>query len=138
VSRLVVDASVAARWLIPQQRSDVSEAVLDPQHELLAPDFIRLEIGNVLWKYRRAGLLSDEEVITLHDAFPRFGIREVRTASVLRRAVEVALQLECSVYDAVYLAVAESETVALWTADRRLANRVAESKMVAISVQLLD
>ena len=43
----VVDASVAAKWLVPEADSPLAEALLDD--DLLAPDLLFAEVGNILW-----------------------------------------------------------------------------------------
>ena len=44
----VVDASVAAKWLAPEADSALASALLDD--ELLVPDLLFAEVGNILWK----------------------------------------------------------------------------------------
>jgi predicted nucleic acid-binding protein len=38
--KLVVDASVAAKWYVPEIHSDAAVRLLDPEIVLLAPDLI--------------------------------------------------------------------------------------------------
>jgi len=47
--RLVVDASVAALRFLDEPLSERA-AGLPRRHELLAPDFLSVELANVLWK----------------------------------------------------------------------------------------
>ena len=51
--KLVVDASVAAKWLAPEPESPFAAALLDD--ELAAPDLIFAEVGNILWKNQLRG-----------------------------------------------------------------------------------
>jgi len=64
----VVDASVAAKWLLPA----AGEGLLDQANrlvalhvrrelQLLAPDLIEAELGNVLWKAVRRKRISQAE-----------------------------------------------------------------------------
>jgi predicted nucleic acid-binding protein len=44
--RLVIDASVAVKWVVPEPESDRAEALLD--HPLVGPDLLFAECANVL------------------------------------------------------------------------------------------
>ena len=48
--KVVVDASVAAKWFLPEIHSDAAARLLDPAIALYAPDLIVPEFGNILWK----------------------------------------------------------------------------------------
>jgi predicted nucleic acid-binding protein len=50
MTRLVVDASVAAKWLVTEPLSDRALALLGGANELIAPDLLLPEVGNILWK----------------------------------------------------------------------------------------
>lgn len=43
--RLVVDASVAAKWFVPEIHQPAALRLLDDRHELLSPDLITAEFG---------------------------------------------------------------------------------------------
>ena len=49
---LVVDASVVAKWVLPEVHSDAARDLLSVA-EVLAPDLLWAELGNVLWRARR-------------------------------------------------------------------------------------
>jgi predicted nucleic acid-binding protein len=49
-SPLVIDASVAAKWIKPEVHSAYAEQVLQGPYTLLAPDLLWSEVGNILWK----------------------------------------------------------------------------------------
>ena len=55
--RLVVDASVAVKWVLKEPDSDAARRIVD-RAELLAPDLLWAESGNVLWRRQRSGELS--------------------------------------------------------------------------------
>ena len=48
--RLVVDASIAVKWYVPEANSTQAAAILESGAELLAPDLLVAEVGKVLWK----------------------------------------------------------------------------------------
>ena len=52
----VVDASVAAKWVVPEPDSALAQALLD--EALIVPDLLFAEVGNILWKKQTRGELS--------------------------------------------------------------------------------
>ena len=59
----VVDASVAAKWLVPENDSDKAEDLLRrwqrKSFDLSAPQMISAEVANTLWrKFARAGRIE--------------------------------------------------------------------------------
>lgn len=61
MKRYVIDASVAIRWLIQERGTD--EANRLRTHRLLAPDLVRAECANVLWKKVRRAELTEQEAM---------------------------------------------------------------------------
>jgi predicted nucleic acid-binding protein len=62
VSALVIDASVAIKWIIDEEGSPAALALR--KHSLAAPDLLMAECANILWKKSRRGELSTDEVRT--------------------------------------------------------------------------
>ena len=69
---MLVDASVALKWFVPEADSETAVALLT-DNQLSAPDLILVEVGNALWKAFRRGALDgvtfSEDVERLHEAF---------------------------------------------------------------------
>jgi predicted nucleic acid-binding protein len=127
--KVVVDASVAAKWFLPEVHSDAAARLLDPAIALYAPDLIVPEFGNILWKkIRRAELTRDEarEILRAFVALPL----ELRPSSILLSAAfELAGELDRSVYDSLYLALAVAEECAVVTADAKFHSVLAASSL---------
>ena len=62
---VVVDASVAAKWLIEEPDSAIAVGLLDGSLDLHAPRLLASEIGNMLWRKALNGLIGDHEAARL-------------------------------------------------------------------------
>jgi len=117
---LVVDASVATKWVLPEDGSDRAIALRHPGEEFIAPDLIAAEIGNAVWKrvmwkeYPTADALRALEIAMAH--FTQL----VPLEELTLRATEIAIELKHPIYDCFYLALAERERCPLVSADKRL------------------
>ena len=125
----VVDASVAAKWLLPAAGEDLLDqanrlAGLHVRRELqlLAPDLIEAEIGNVLWKAVRRNRISRTEAGNSLRNFAALAIQVIPTSDLLDQALQIAVDCDRSFYDSLYIALALSTKTELITADERLVN----------------
>jgi predicted nucleic acid-binding protein len=123
--KLVVDASVAAKWLVPEVLSQEAVGLLNPDNGLVVPELFWAEVGNILWKKARAQELPDTEALKRFDALASMGLRTISNALVARSAIEVALATGRTVYDSLYVALAMHEGCRFVTADERLVNGLA-------------
>lgn len=134
----VVDASVAFKWFVRESMHEQALALINPERQLIAPDFIVCEITNALWKkcIRREITISQAKAITRVIA-PIF-FRLHPSAELNERALEIGLALNHPIYDCLYLACAERNEGVLITDDRRLINAVIDSDFEEITVSLDD
>ena len=124
---LVIDSSVVAKWLFLETLNDQSMAVRQDWEssmvELIAPELMLLEFGNVVWKKQRIGLITEEEAGVLADLLA-LGIPTVGVQTILPRAYSLAKLFDRSVYDALYLALAQETGARFVTADLHFCNAV--------------
>jgi len=127
VTTCVVDANVAAKWLLPA----AGEGLLDQANrlvalhvrrelQLLAPDLIEAEIGNVLWRAVRRSRISQAEAENSLRRFGDLAIQVVPTSDLLGQALQIAVACDRSFYDSLYVALALTTKTELITADERL------------------
>ena len=122
---IVVDPSVALKWFVPEKLSDQAVRLLDGTHELVAPDLLIPECGNVLrTKIARKEIDVDEGRAILQ-ALGRVPIRVVASGALVEGALEIALAVRTTVSDGLYVALAVARDCALVTADDRLARTFA-------------
>lgn len=121
--RVVVDASVAVKWFVPEAGSDEAAALLESGDSLCGPDLLFAEAGNVLWKKVRRGELERAEARAVLEALRRSGVEPYPLGPLVSPALELAADTASTVYDCVYLVLAASLRTVLVTADRRFAER---------------
>jgi predicted nucleic acid-binding protein len=128
----VVDASVAATWLLSDETSPVADAAyaLLLDDIALAPDLWRHEIRNILVVNERRGRIDavhSGRALALLAALP------IQLDHAADEAVIMALarRHRLTAYDASYLELAQREAAALATLDEALA-RAARTEGVAV------
>ena len=122
---IVVDASVAAKWVLPEPDSDKAEALYNDTirggEQILAPSLLRFEVANILrQRMVRVGLaLGDAD--RLMAQFLRFSVTLITPPETHRHALALADAHELrAAYDAHYIALARLLGCELWTDDQRL------------------
>lgn len=131
---LVVDASVAAKWYLPEELSGEAtlflEAGVRGEARLVAPSLLQPELRNVLWQRHRRGEVSPERIREVWTAFEAAPLSLVEPGPLMPAAIEIAIRYRCTVYDAVYVALAEAgaaEGAAMLTADSKLVARFTDT-----------
>ena len=121
---VVVDASLAFKWLVSEENSDKARALsrswADEGIQAAAPYLMPVEVTNALHRRVARGDLSVEDAIRLLGHLLASGI-ELRDVPDLHvRTLQLAGQLrQGAVYDAHYLALANVLGCEFWTADER-------------------
>jgi predicted nucleic acid-binding protein len=117
VSRFVVDASVAVKWFLPEEHSREAGRLLKKGNELLAPDLVWAELGNVVWKRFRRGEIGAADGESLLRDLRRLPLWTCPSDLLLIAAWSIAMQHNCTVHDGLYLALALNKGCPLITAD---------------------
>ena len=117
----VLDTSVAVAWYLPERFAGAARKwqrqLLENRVRLLVPALHFWEIGNVLRTYvRRAELDAAlaQEVYALHLDAP-LEVVEPERGDVLA----TALEMDATMYDAVFIALARRHGIPLLTAERK-------------------
>jgi predicted nucleic acid-binding protein len=114
---LVVDASVAVCWYLPQPLSGAATEILETSSEpLVAPGLLQLELASVLLRaVRRGELTAREAMLVTEELLPR-AIGLVPAWPPVETVLELATLHGGSVYDAVYVITARGLQAGLVTA----------------------
>lgn len=124
--KYVVDCSVAFKWAVVEIYRPKAITLRDDYrngiHELVAPDHFPSEIGNAfLIAERRKIIGPGDGALALIDLLQTLPVL-VDSVSLLPRAYEIAHRYQRTVYDCLYVALAEREQCDFITADDKLVN----------------
>jgi predicted nucleic acid-binding protein len=122
LKQYAVDTSVSVKWFLPEIHSRDALRLLNKEFELLAPDLIFTEFGNVLWKKWRADEIDSDSAKKMLSDFKRMPLAVISSEIILDFAWTIAKRYQRSFYDSLYLAVAETQECRLVTADKKFYN----------------
>ena len=134
MKRLVADASVIIKAVLPEEGSDKVDALIaacgEGLLEVTAPEILYAECGNALWKHFERGLMRAEEVQQAMAQVLAIGVRAVPGRELIKDALGIAVAHGRTVYDSLYVALAQQTEAPLLTADERLFNALAPKGFV--------
>ncbi len=121
----VIDASVAARFVLKEEHHKQTESVLtdykESNIELIAPPIILNEVGNAIRKACVRGLIGEDEAKDGYSNFINLGLTLIPTGpDDLREILKTAIEKRVSFYDAEYLYTSIKVGAPLLTADDAL------------------
>jgi predicted nucleic acid-binding protein len=124
VSRAVIDASIAIKWVVEEEGTTHALALRSAYDRLLAPDLLASECANVLWKKASRGELTPEEAQIAARLLACAEIELVETRAYLEAATMLAIQLNHPAYDCMYLALATAKACPFVTADQGFVRKI--------------
>ena len=125
---LVVDASVAIKWFLPEIHSDGARLILESKWDLWAPEYIWAEFGSTLRKKIRLEEVTVEEAEDILKDFMRFPIQTHGSKLLLNSAWGLAKISGATIYDSLYLALAKVRECSLVTADNKFYHAIKNCK----------
>lgn len=120
---VVVDASVAVKWVVEEDHS-ANAALLLSYDSLYAPAHWRAEAINVLWARIVRGDLTAADAQERMLVLNRAPVVDVPIVDLMPRACAIAVAQSVTIYDALYVALAEQRDAALVSADQKLIRNV--------------
>ena len=121
----MVDASVALRWVLKDEKEPRVDALLHQwavsKTDILVPPLFLSEIINALYlSVKRQRLHEDEAKLALQTIM-QVGTRVLEPPELYLRSLELAIDYgTTNAYDTIYMALAEIEGCEFWTSDERL------------------
>jgi predicted nucleic acid-binding protein len=134
VREVVVDASVAAKWVV--EENDSARAAQLLQYDArYAPDHWQAEAANALWSKVFKGDLTAADAQERLIVLLRAPIIGVPIADLMPRAFAISVANALAIYDSLYCALAEKRNIPLVTADARLIRQM--SRDTAFATRLI-
>lgn len=129
---MIADASALVDLLLPTPRGQVLvEVVGDVSTPLGAPEIVDAEVASALRRLARRGDLDATRAEQALSRLDQLAIVRYPTTLLLRRAWQ--LRENFTIYDALYVALAEATELPLLTTDQPLARAVAEHTAVELA-----
>lgn len=130
----VVDTSALIRLFVPDGPlpdgfDDFLRGVERGFNQAIAPELLIAEAANVINKKRKAGEFTGNESDQLLADLLSVPIRLFPHKPVLTRAFEIARQHNLTVYDTLYLALAEEHGAVIFSADNQVIKAAAELRL---------
>ncbi len=124
MSDTVVDSSVVAKWILPESDSAqaqrlITEVALKGER-LIVLDLALVEVANAIWKRYHRGLTTLAETRQFLDELLRCPVHVESAVRLLKPALEIAVQYDRAVYDALFVALAQDLQLPGVTADEPL------------------
>jgi len=125
VRQVVIDASVALKWFLMDEKDSRSALRLLEQYlansvDFLAPSLLEYEVINGLLMAGRRGRIKNEKIADALEAFLDLGLKFIPLSFYFEKALDYAESYNISAYDSSYLALAAEAKAPLITADERL------------------
>nr|WP_321985819.1 type II toxin-antitoxin system VapC family toxin [uncultured Lichenicoccus sp.] len=119
--RLVIDASVAIKWVVEEPGTGAALALR--RYRLSAPDLLIAECANILWKKVRRQEISPDQASLAGQLLEHAAVELIPMRRLLEPAFRLAVQMDHPAYDCIYLALAQSSGCSFVTADARFCAR---------------
>ena len=128
---MILDASVIVKWFTREEKREEAlryrEMFINDEIEIVVSDPILYEIGNAL-RYNPS--FNDEDVRLAVRSLIDLGINIIiPTTEILDMAINLAFKYDTTLYDSVYLALAEILNDTLVTADKNLYDKTKEKNI---------
>ena len=126
MENLAVDSGIVVKWFVPEHDSAQAKLIYEDYQtgnlELLAPDLIYAEFGNIMWKKRLFQNLSEPNANNALALFQTIKFKLTLSSVLFDEAFEIAIKYRRAFYDSLYLALSERARCRFVTADEKFYN----------------
>jgi predicted nucleic acid-binding protein len=114
---LVIDASVAVKWVLPEEGAQRAALLRIEGVDFIAPAIIAAEISSAIWKRARRKEISRADAVSALRIATNLAGRLLPAEKLASEALQLAIKYDHAVYDCFCLALADKEGATLMTAD---------------------
>lgn len=124
---IIIDANVVVKWFLieefKEQAISLRDDYLNNKVELIGPVILPFEVLNAIF-YSKKGI-SNIELENIGKSLLYYGIKLFPlNEKLLLETVDIALKMNITIYDAVYVSLAKIRNSNLFTADSHLINKL--------------
>jgi predicted nucleic acid-binding protein len=132
-TEIVVDSSVIAALVTPEQYSDWASKKLLEYNDVHALDLNYYEVANAI-KYKKSDRFDAKDTLkAFNQATEILDLYAVHNFSeVINNALALAIELNITVYDAAFLALAQKLNAKLLTLDQKLVKKIEGTKYFSL------
>ena len=132
-TEIVVDSSVVAALVTPEQYSDWASKKLLEYNDFHALDLNYYEVANAI-KYKKSEKFDAKDTLkAFNQATEILDLYAVHNFSeVINNALAIAIELNITVYDAAFLALAQKLNAKLLTLDQKLVKKIEGTKYFSL------
>jgi predicted nucleic acid-binding protein len=139
VSVLVIDASIAVKWVVEEDGTPEALAIRQ-KARLIAPDLLIAECANILWKKVQRRELVKQEALIAARLLQGADIELLPMRSLCETATRISIEVNHPAYDCLYLALAVEKQCRFVTADDRFLKKLTQqqSKLRSSAIALIE
>ena len=132
---VVADASVVVKWFVEEEHTDAAlrlrDDYVDRTVDIASPSLLPYEVLNAL-RYNPG--LGERQLKEIVEALDKYSLWLAPLEGELAEtSVENSMRHGISVYDSAYISLGQIREIPVYTADRRLMNRVGDERIRHIS-----
>jgi len=132
-TEIVVDSSVIAALVTPEQYSNWASKKLSEYNDFHALDLNYYEVANAI-KYKKSDRFDAKDTLkAFNQAIEILDLYAIHNFSeVINDALAIAIELNITVYDAAFLALAQKLNAKLLTLDQKLVKKIEGTKYFSL------
>ncbi len=128
---IIIDSSTLFSLFFPEEYSEWSEKAIKEYDELHVPELVFLETSNAAWKriiiFKQPISIVLKNLRLLHKFVEDTCIIH-RNIDYLQRTIELSIKLGTTIYDSLFLAIAEKYKAKVLTIDKKLVETLKRRK----------
>lgn len=132
-TKIIIDSSVAVKWYLPdEENTDAIKIKSDFTKKLVSvsvPILFFYEVSNILRTVSKSLRIDREKSTKAFEDILNLNFTTYFSKVLFKNALQKALNLDITAYDAAYVVLAEHLQISLFTADEKLVKK-AKSKLV--------
>lgn len=131
---IVLDASAAVDMARKTPEGLALGQLLLDGEEIMTQGLFPSEVSNAFWKYKHAGLLSEDEVQAFVKEATSLVDELCDVDGLLSEALSEAMRLDHPVYDMLYFVLARRNAATLFTLDKKLQRLCRENGVNCVEI----